>query len=78
MQTKGLEPLALMYTLLHTVREEKPQKLEETLSYYVRRAPCDTLAKNLELRTAEAFGDILSDVKAYALCNSLAATQADA
>lgn len=78
MQTKGLEPLALIYTLPHTVREEKPQKLEETLSHYVRRAPCDTLGKNLELQTAEAFVDILSDVKAYPLCNLLAATQADA
>ena len=67
-----------MDTLVHPVQEEKPQKLEERLSNYVRKAPGVTLADKLKVRIAEASGDILSDVKANTLCDSLAATQADA
>jgi len=54
------------------------QKLEEKLSNYVRKAPSDTLANKLQVRKAEAFGDILSDVKDNTLCDSLAPTQPDA
>ena len=63
----NLKPAALKDTLLHKVGEENPEKLEETLSNYVRKAPGDTLANKLEVRIAEAFGNILSDVKANTL-----------
>jgi len=67
-----------MHTLIYTVGEDKPEKLEKTLSNYVRKTPSDTLANKLQVRKAGSFGDILSDVKANTLCDSLAATQPDA